>query len=206
MKKLSLATSLVASILFFNANGNAQEKPIPVTVKTATGAVAKPTPVAASNKAKAAVKQGKTVADVAAASKVHTTLVSALKNTGLADALKGKGPFTVFAPTNDAFAKIPADVLDSLMKPGGKDALTKILANHVVAGKYKSADILSAIKSGNGKAELPTLGGDKLIITSEDGKVKVTDSAGNAAYVSIADLAADNGVVHVLDAVLGKNN
>jgi uncharacterized surface protein with fasciclin (FAS1) repeats len=204
MKKLSLATSLVASILFFNANGNAQEKPIPVTVKTATGAVAKPAPVAASNKAKAAVKQGKTVADVAAASKVHTTLVSALKNTGLDDALKGKGPFTVFAPTNDAFAKIPADVLDSLMKPGGKDALTKILANHVVAGKYKSADILSAIKSGNGKAELPTLGGDKLIITSEDGKVKVTDSTGNAAYVSIADLAAGNGVVHVLDAVLGE--
>jgi uncharacterized surface protein with fasciclin (FAS1) repeats len=212
MKKLCLAASVVASMLLFSVNGIAQEKPMPVAVKAATDAVAKPAPAAvastkpaavAAPKAEAAVAQGKTVADVVGASKAHTTLGSALKSAGLTDALKGKGPFTVFAPTNDAFAKIPADVLDNLMKPEGKDALAKILTSHVVAGNYKSADILGAIKSGNGKAEFPTLSGDKLTITSEGGKVKVTDSAGNAAYISAADLAADNGVVHVLDGVLG---
>jgi uncharacterized surface protein with fasciclin (FAS1) repeats len=205
MKKLCLAASAVASMLFFSANVVAQEKPVPAVVKPA--AEAKPVAVAvpaATPKVEAAMAQGKTVADVAIASKSHTTLVAALKGAGLVDALKGKGPYTLFAPTNEAFAKIPADVLEGLLKPEGKDALAKILTNHVVSGNYKSADILGAIKSGNGKAEFPTLGGDKLTITSEGGKVKVTDGAGNVAYISAADLAADNGVVHVLDAVIGK--
>jgi uncharacterized surface protein with fasciclin (FAS1) repeats len=209
MKKLCLAASAVASMLFFSANVVAQEKTIAPAVKPAVEAkpvavaVAKPVAVAAP-KVEAAVAQGKTVADIAMASKSHSTLVAALKSAGLIDALKGKGPYTLFAPTNEAFAKIPADVMEGLMKPEGKDALAKILTNHVVSGNYKSADILGAIKSGNGKAEFPTLGGDKLTITSEGGKVKVTDSAGNVAYISAADLAADNGVVHVLDAVIGK--
>jgi uncharacterized surface protein with fasciclin (FAS1) repeats len=215
MKKLCLAASAVASMLFFSANVVAQEKPVAPAVKPAVEAksvavaAAKPVAVAApaavaTPKVEATVAQGKTVADVAIASKAHTTLVAALKSAGLVDALKGKGPYTLFAPTNDAFAKIPADVLEGLMKPEGKDALAKILTNHVVSGNYKSADILGAIKSGNGKAEFPTLGGDKLTITSEGGKVKVTDGGGNVAYISAADLAADNGVVHVLDAVIGK--
>ncbi len=191
MKKISIALLATTPMFLFCINANAQQQ---MAVKTTTVAP----PVA---QIKSAV-QAKTVADIAAASKVHTTLVTALKAAGIVEALQGKGPFTVFAPDNDAFSKLPADVLANLLKPESKDLLSKILTSHVLSGNYKSTDILEAIKKGNGKATFNALSGESITAVVENGKVKLTNSAGAAAFVSTTDLAADNGVLHVLDTVL----
>jgi uncharacterized surface protein with fasciclin (FAS1) repeats len=196
MKKLCTTATVAVSLILLSSLSYAQEKVSP--------AMAKATPVAktAAVEAVAVKAQGGTVADVVAASKAHSTLLVALKSAGLVETLKGAGPFTVFAPTNDAFSKIPAAALDNLLKPENKETLSKVLTGHVVSGAVKAEDILSAIKAGNGTATFATVNGDKLTATAEGGKVKLTDSAGNAAFVSSADLGADNGVVHVIDAVL----
>jgi uncharacterized surface protein with fasciclin (FAS1) repeats len=199
MKKIRIAACVAASLVLITNTSFAQEKAIATPAK----AVATTATKTAAVEAPATIKQGGSVVDVAIGSKAHTTLVTALKAAGLVDALKGKGPFTVFAPTNDAFAKIPAEALAGLLKPENKDALTKILTSHVVGGNLKSTDIVAAIKAGNGKAEFTTLSGDKITATAEGGKVKITDAAGNSANVTTVDLGADNGVVHVLDGVLG---
>jgi hypothetical protein len=146
--------------------------------------------------------QQKDIVDVAAGSPAHTTLVAAVKAAGLVETLKGKGPFTVFAPTNDAFGKLPAGTVETLLKPENKAALTGILTYHVVAGKLDAKAVGAAIKAGGGKAELTTVAGDKLTASVENGKVKITDAKGNSAYVTAADLNASNGVIHVIDSVL----
>jgi uncharacterized surface protein with fasciclin (FAS1) repeats len=199
MKKIRIAACVAASLVLITNTSFAQEKAVATPAKAVATTATK---TAAVEAAPATIKQGGSVVDVAVGSKAHTTLVTALKAAGLVDALKGKGPFTVFAPTNDAFAKIPAEALAGLLKPENKDALTKILTSHVVGGNLKSTDIVAAIKAGNGKAEFTTLSGDKITATSEGGKVKITDAAGNSANVTTVDLGADNGVVHVLDGVL----
>jgi len=149
-----------------------------------------------------AFSQGKDVVDIAIGSADHTTLVAAVKAADLVGTLKSAGPFTVFAPTNAAFAKLPAGTVDGLLKPENKAQLSKILTYHVVSGNLDAAAVVAAIKSGNGKAVLTTVSGGKLIGSMENGKVKLTDETGQSAFVIIADLRGTNGVVHVIDGVV----
>jgi uncharacterized surface protein with fasciclin (FAS1) repeats len=146
--------------------------------------------------------QGKDVVDIAIGSPVHTTLVAALKAADLVSTLKSAGPFTVFAPTNDAFGKLPAGTVETLLKPENKSKLASILTYHVVAGNLMAADVVAAIKKNKGKAEVTTVNGQKLSITLMGDKVMLTDANGNSAHVVAADLKGSNGVVHVIDSVV----
>jgi uncharacterized surface protein with fasciclin (FAS1) repeats len=146
--------------------------------------------------------QSKDIVDIAIGSKDHTTLVTAVKAADLVETLKGKGPFTLFAPTNAAFEKLPTGTLDGLLKPDSKAALSGILTYHVVAGKLDAAAVMAAIKTGNGKAVLTTVNGAKLTASLKGGKVMLTDSKGGTATVTATDLKGTNGVVHVIDTVL----
>ncbi len=146
--------------------------------------------------------QGKDVVDIAIGSPAHTTLVAAVKAADLVGTLKSKGPFTVFAPTNDAFAKLPAGTVETLLKPENKSKLAGILTYHVVAGNLMASDVVAAIKKGKGKAEVTTVNGQKLTITMMGDKVMITDANGKSAHVTAADLKGTNGVVHVIDSVL----
>lgn len=148
------------------------------------------------------VSAQKTVVDIAVGSKAHTTLVAAVKTAGLVETLQSAGPFTVFAPTNDAFAKLPAGTVESLLKPENKAKLTKILTYHVVAGNLDAAAVIAAIKAGKGKAAVKTVSGGTLTASLKDGKVIITDENGGIATVVAADLKAGNGVVHVIDTVV----
>lgn len=145
------------------------------------------------------------IVEFAAGSPNHTTLVAAVKAAGLVDTLSGAGPFTVFAPTNAAFDKLPAGTVDTLLKEENKDQLVKILTYHVVAGKVGSHDLIKLIKKGGGKAELKTVSGGTLTAALKDGKVVLTDEKGGTATVSAADLYQSNGVIHVIDSVLLPN-
>lgn len=148
----------------------------------------------------------KDIVDNAVNSADHTTLVVAVKAAGLVDTLKGPGPFTVFAPTNEAFAKLPAGAVDNLLKPENKEMLIKVLTYHVVAGKWSTAGLKRKIKEGNGSAELTTVSGGKLWVTLHEGKhLMLKDEKGNAAYVTVADVFQSNGVIHVIDAVVMPN-
>ena len=149
-----------------------------------------------------AFAQKKDIVDIAAGSDVHTTLVTAVKAADLVATLKGDGPFTVFAPVNDAFGKLPAGTVDFLLMPDNKAALSKILTYHVVAGNLDSKAVLAAIKNGNGSVSLTTVGGGILKASLENGKVKLTDEKGGVAYVTVADLKGSNGVIHVIDSVI----
>ncbi|RYY57959.1 MAG: fasciclin domain-containing protein [Chitinophagaceae bacterium] len=147
--------------------------------------------------------QGKTdIVDVAAGSSAHTTLVAAVKAAGLVETLKGKGPFTVFAPTNDAFGKLPAGTVETLLLPENKSKLSGILTYHVVAGSLDAKAVLAAIKKGNGTATLTTVQGGTLKASLENGKVVLTDDKGGKSTVVTTDLKATNGVIHVIDTVL----
>jgi len=146
--------------------------------------------------------QKKDVVDVAISSKDHTTLVAAVKAADLVTTLKSKGPFTVFAPTNSAFEKLPKGTVENLLKPESKADLAKILTYHVVAGSLNASDVLAAIKAGNGKATLKTVQGENLTATLINGKVILTDANGGKSTVIATDLSASNGIVHVIDTVL----
>ncbi len=136
----------------------------------------------------------------------HTTLVAAVKAAGLVQTLEGPGPFTVFAPTNEAFGKLPAGTVDSLLKPENKETLTKVLTYHVVAGKLSAADLKKLIKAGNGTAQLKTVEGGKLWATLHEGKhIMLKDEKGGAALVTIPDVFQSNGVIHVIDTVVMPN-
>lgn len=150
----------------------------------------------------ATAQSTKDIVDIAAGSADHTTLVAAVKAAGLVETLKSSGPFTVFAPTNAAFAKLPAGTVESLLKPESKAALTGILTYHVVAGNLDAAAVVAAIKKGNGKVEVATVAGGKLTASMEKGKVILTDEKGGKATVTTADLKGSNGVIHVIDTVL----
>ncbi len=144
----------------------------------------------------------KDIIDNAVNSKDHTTLVAAVKAADLVETLKGAGPFTVFAPTNAAFDKVPKATLDTLMKPESKKALAGILTYHVVAGKQDAASIAKAIEEGKGKATFKTVAGGTLTAAMEGGKVVLTDEKGGKSTVTIADVMQSNGVIHVVDTVL----
>ena len=147
----------------------------------------------------------KTIVENASAAPNLSTLVTAVKAAGLVDTLSGPGPFTVFAPTNDAFAKLPAGTVDTLVKPESKDTLTKILTYHVVAGKIDSKTLLKLIKKGGGSYQAATVQGEMLTFSVDGGMVKITDAKGGTAMVTTADVYQSNGVVHVIDTVLMPN-
>ncbi|HEV2487952.1 MAG TPA: fasciclin domain-containing protein [Terracidiphilus sp.] len=153
----------------------------------------------------AAMYPTKNIVQNAVNSQDHTTLVAAVKAAGLVDTLQGPGPFTVFAPVNAAFDKLPAGTVDTLLKPENKDQLVKVLTYHVVAGKISSSDLVKMIKKGHGKAELKTVEGGTLTASLEDGKVMLTDEKGGMATVTIADVYQSNGAIHVIDSVLLPN-
>ena len=144
----------------------------------------------------------KDIIDNAVNSKDHTTLVAAVKAAGLVDTLKGPGPFTVFAPTNAAFAALPAGTVDGLLKPESKRALTKVLTYHVVSGKMDSAALIKAIDAGGGKATLTEISGGKLVASKSGSTIMLTDESGGMAHVTIPDVVQSNGVIHVVDKVL----
>src|SRR6476620_7324754 len=145
----------------------------------------------------------KNIVQNAVNSKDHTTLVAAVKAAGLVDTLQSAGPFTVFAPTNAAFAKLPAGTVDNLVKPENKDTLTKILTYHVVPGRLTAVALMKAIKDGEGTAKFKTVaGGDIWIKQAGPGKLSVTDAKGDVATVTIPDVLQSNGVIHVIDTVL----
>jgi uncharacterized surface protein with fasciclin (FAS1) repeats len=153
----------------------------------------------------AAMYKTKNIVENAVNSKDHTTLVAAVKAAGLVDTLEGAGPFTVFAPTNEAFDKLPAGTVDMLIKPENKATLTKVLTYHVISGNYDSKAIAKAIKDGHGKAEFTTVEGGKLWAMMDGKNLILTDEKGGRSMVTIADVRQSNGVIHVVDTVLMPN-
>src|SRR5580698_3004430 len=147
----------------------------------------------------------KDIIDNAVNSADHTTLVAAVKAAGLVETLKGPGPFTVFAPTNAAFSKLPAGTVDTLLKPENKDTLVKILTYHVVAGRLSAADIKKMIKDGHGKAELKTVSGGKLWAMMKGNMIVLKDEKGGMSTVTQGNVFQSNGVIHVVDSVLLPN-
>jgi uncharacterized surface protein with fasciclin (FAS1) repeats len=185
MKKTLLATMAAAALAITSISGLAQMKDPEVG-----GAQMYPS---------------KTIVENAANSPINKTLVAAVTAAGLVDTLNGPGPFTVFAPTDDAFAKLPAGTVDNLVKPENKETLVKILTYHVVPGKVSSKQLAAMIKKGGGKAELKTVQGESLIATMSGMNIIITDSKGDMATVTTPDVFQSNGVIHVIDTVLMPN-
>ncbi len=150
----------------------------------------------------AAMLPTKNIVENAVNSKDHTTLVAAVTAAGLVDTLSGPGPFTVFAPTNAAFAKLPAGTVETLVKPENKATLTSILTYHVVAGRVTAADVMKAIKAGRGTAKLTTVNGGTLSAKMMGKRIMLTDAKGGMSHVTIGNVIQSNGVIHVVDAVL----
>jgi len=146
--------------------------------------------------------QEKDIVDIAVGSEPHATLVAAVKAAGLVETLKSAGPFTVFAPVNDAFGKLPAGTVEFLLKEENKATLVKILTYHVVAGNLDANAVIAAIEGGKGKAVLTTVSGNMLTASIDNGKVKLTDENGGVAYVTATDLKGSNGIIHVIDTVV----
>jgi uncharacterized surface protein with fasciclin (FAS1) repeats len=153
----------------------------------------------------AAMYPSKNIVQNAVNSQDHTTLVAAVKAAGLVETLESPGPFTVFAPTNEAFAKLPAGTVDTLLKPENKEMLVKVLTYHVVAGRISAADLMQQIKAGNGKATLKTVNGETLTATMNGKHIVLTDEKGDNSMVTIANVFQSNGVIHVVDTVLLPN-
>jgi uncharacterized surface protein with fasciclin (FAS1) repeats len=153
----------------------------------------------------AAMYPTKTIVENAVNSPINTTLVAAVKAAGLVDTLNSKGPFTVFAPTNDAFAKLPSGTVDTLLKPENKDMLVKILTYHVVPGRISTKELDKMIKKGGGTATLKTVQGEPLTFTMSGGSILITDAKGGTANITTADVFQSNGVIDVIDSVLMPN-
>ena len=150
---------------------------------------------------KSLIAQG-TIVDVAVSNKNFSTLVTALKSADLVGALQGNGPFTVFAPTNDAFAKIDAETLNSLLEEKNQKVLSNILTYHVISGKLVASDVVAALDKNNGSVELTALNGQIITIMQKDGKIWLKDSKGNYSEISATDVMSSNGVIHVIDTVV----
>ncbi len=150
----------------------------------------------------AAMYPSKDIVSNAVNSKDHTTLVAAVKAAGLVETLQGEGPFTVFAPTNSAFKKLPEGTVATLLKPENKSQLQGVLTYHVVAGKYSAKDLMKWIKKGKGMTELTTVNGDTLTAMTDNGMIMIKDGAGNVSAITIADVNQSNGVIHVVDTVV----
>ncbi|MDP3746825.1 MAG: fasciclin domain-containing protein [Phenylobacterium sp.] len=150
----------------------------------------------------AAMYPSKNIVENAVNSKDHTTLVTAIQAAGLVDTLASPGPFTVFAPTNAAFAKLPAGTVETLVKPESKATLTKVLTYHVAPGRLSGADLAAMVKAGGGKAMLKTVQGENLTVMAMGGGLMIHDARGGTSKVTIADVNQSNGVIHVVDTVL----
>jgi|SRR5665213_397441 len=150
----------------------------------------------------AAMYPSKNIVQNAVNSKDHTTLVAAVKAAGLVDTLQSPGPFTVFAPTNEAFAKLPAGTVDTLLKPENQSKLTSVLTYHVVAGRLTTKDLRDKVKEGGGTAELKTVEGAPLTITEKDGKLWLKDTKGDTAMITIGNVMQSNGVIQVINTVM----
>jgi uncharacterized surface protein with fasciclin (FAS1) repeats len=150
----------------------------------------------------AAMYPSKNIVQNAVNSKDHTTLVAAVKAAGLVPTLESPGPFTVFAPTNDAFEKLPAGTVQTLLKPENKDKLSSILTYHVVPGRLTTKDLREKIKDGGGKAELKTVEGDSLTVMEKNGKLWLTDAKGDIAEITISNVMQSNGVIQVINTVM----
>jgi uncharacterized surface protein with fasciclin (FAS1) repeats len=185
MKKITLAVLLLAGTVL---SSNAQNMKMASEKTVEVGG--------------APMYPSKNIVENAVNSHDHTTLVAAVKAAGLVETLQGKGPFTVFAPTNSAFDKLPAGTVDNLVKPENKTTLTKVLTYHVVAGRLDSKELMKWIKKGKGTATLTTVQGGKLWIMDKDGKLWLRDEKGNTAQVTIGDVYQSNGVIHVIDTVV----
>ncbi|MAY22988.1 MAG: beta-Ig-H3/fasciclin [Flavobacteriaceae bacterium] len=185
LRRLSLLSFVM--LLFVSAGTMAQNKMMKEKTKMVGGAEMYPS---------------KNIVQNAVNSKDHTTLVAAVKAAGLVDVLQSKGPFTVFAPTNAAFEKLPDGTVATLLKPENKESLKKVLTYHVVQGDYKAADIVKMIKKSKGKATFKTVSGGMLYATLDGDKVMLWDENGSKAMVTIADVNQSNGVIHVINAVV----
>jgi len=181
MKKTLLASVVAAALAIMTLSVSAQKDPM------VGGAPMYPS---------------KTIVENASTAPNLSTLIAAVKAGGLVKTLSGPGPFTVFAPTNDAFAKLPAGTVDNLVKPENKDTLDKILTYHVVAGKISSKELTRMIKKGRGKATLKTVQGEDLTVTISGGSIMLTDAKGGMSAITTADVFQSNGVAHVIDSVL----
>jgi uncharacterized surface protein with fasciclin (FAS1) repeats len=182
MKKVLFASAATAVLALTSLTANAQDKDPKVG-----GADMYPT---------------KTIVENAVNSPIHKTLVAAVKAAGLVDTLNSPGPFTVFAPTDAAFGKLPAGTVDTLVKPESKETLTKILTYHVVPGRISTMDLDKAIKDGGGKATMNTVEGEPLTFTGSGKKITITDAKGGKAMITTANVYQSNGVIQVIDAVL----
>ncbi len=173
------------------------------------GATALPVAVPAAEKTVmvggAAMYPSRNIVENAVNSKDHTTLVAAVKAGGLVDTLESKGPFTVFAPTNEAFGKLPPGTVDTLLKPENKAMLVKVLTYHVVPGAYSAADLTKLVKAGNGKATLKTVEGDSLTVSMSGANLRVSGEKGGAGEITVPDVNQSNGVIHVVNAVVLPN-
>lgn len=188
MKKITVAVLLLAGlVLSTNSKAQSKMKMASETTVEVGGAPMYPS---------------KNIIENAVNSKDHTTLVAAVKAAGLVETLQGKGPFTVFAPTNTAFDKLPAGTVESLVKPENKSTLTTVLTYHVVPGKLDSKELMKWIKKGNGSTELTTVEGGKLWILQNADGLWVKDEKGRTAKITIKDVYQSNGVIHVIDTVL----
>src|SRR5690349_19926153 len=172
-----------------------------VTLLAASAAVAAKNPMVGGNE----MFPSKTIVQNAMNSADHTTLVAAVKAAGLVDTLQDPGPFTVFAPTNAAFSKLPAGTVDMLLKPENKEMLTKVLTYHVVAGRWSAADLKKMIRKAGGKAELKTVSGGKLWAMVHNNMIVLHDEKGGMSTITQADVFQSNGVIHVVDTVVLPN-
>jgi uncharacterized surface protein with fasciclin (FAS1) repeats len=184
MEKNFLATLALAALAISSLSAHAQKDP------TVGGATMYPS---------------KTIVENAVNSPINKTLVAAVKAGGLVDTLNSPGPFTVFAPTDDAFAKLPAGTVETLVKPENKDTLDRILTYHVVAGKVSARQLEGMIKKGGGIASLKTVQGEDLTATMSGGKIMLTDAKGGTSTITTADVFQSNGVIHIIDTVLMPN-
>ncbi len=195
--KIALIAVLSASSLALASCETLDTMP-DMTTSTATSASASST----STVGGAAMYDSRTIVQNAINSPIHTTLVKAVTAAGLVDTLNSAGPFTVFAPTDEAFGRVPSATLGSLMIPANKAALTKVLTYHVVPGRITAADIVAKIRAGNGTATYTTVAGEALTFHMQDGSVMLMGMGGSSAYVTQADVMQSNGVIHVVNGVL----
>lgn len=196
MKKLVLSMAVIASIAFTSCKDN--EKNTSEETMTEEEMAMETTDVST----EATMPEQETIAEIAMGNEDFSTLVTAVKAAGLAETLNSEGPFTVFAPTNEAFDKLPEGTVSTLVEPANKEKLAGILKYHVVSGEYMAADVVKAINDNDGSFTIPTVQGGELTATLEGENVILTDAAGNKSTVIMTDVDASNGVIHAIDAVV----
>lgn len=193
MKKLLLTALFIGSVfaMYACADGKKEKK-----------AETSETEVQANNTEMEKAPETPTIVGVAAGNENFSTLVAAVKAAGLVDTLNGDGPFTVFAPTNDAFGKLPSGTVEGLLKPESKETLTAVLTYHVVAGTFKAADVVKAIQDNNGSFSITTVQGGELTASLDGENVILTDAKGGTSTIIMTDVEASNGVIHAIDTVV----